>query len=360
MRVVFRADANKNVGMGHIMRCLSIADAFSDAGCQIEFLIADDGISKIIQNRGYKVRALYTNYQKMLEELDYWPYDIKFDFVVVDSYYASLTYLSSLHEKVRSAGGKLVYIDDVYTQPYPVDILLNYNAYATKDIYDELYINSSVEKPRLFLGTTYAPLRSMFRKVDKKIQSEKVKSILISTGGADELHLALAIIRSLVSFRDGTDRVYHILLGAMNADRLEIERAVLGNNSIVLHENVSDMKSLICSCDLAISAAGSTLYEISACGVPLITYSLADNQMPGATAFERLGLAVNIGDIRDPKSINSSNIISGDLDNGAVEKILLAAEDLSNNYQRRVMMGKQMQKLVDGFGANRMVQDLLG
>jgi len=67
-------------------------------------------------------------------------------------------------------------------------------------------------------------------------------------------------------------------------------------------ENVQDMRGLICSMDLIVSAAGSTLYEICACGVPLITFVTADNQIRGAEAFSSLGLAVNIGDLREPES----------------------------------------------------------
>ena len=135
--------------------------------------------------------------------------------------------------------------------------------------------------------------------------------------------------------------------------------AVRAEDNIILHENVTEMKSLIIGCDLAISAAGSTLYEICACGVPLITYSLADNQIPGAEAFDRLKLGVNVGDLRAPDSIDPNLVISGDLDPTAVKRIMNTAEELAIDHKRRVLMGAKMQKLIDGFGADRMVQDIL-
>ena len=342
--------------MGHIMRTLSIADAFTSAGNSVRFILADDSVSKLVESRGYEAIVLNSDYKKMDEEK--WPADIHADYLVVDSYYVTASYLTALRERMKNTGGKLIYLDDVYTFPYSVDVLIDYNAYASISTYSELYRNSEVEQPQLILGPTYAPLRSMFRGIPKRSQPEKVRNILISTGGSDELHLALAILRTIVS-SVRTDRVYHFLLGAMNADKESIHQLAENDDRIVLHENVSDMRGLIESMDLAISAAGSTLYEISACGVPLITYSLADNQIPGAEAFERLGLAVNVGDLRNPGTIDPALVMSGELDKSAVERILTAAEKLSADYERRVAMGKQMQEMIDGFGADRMVKEIL-
>ncbi len=363
-RILFRVDANNKIGMGHIMRCLSIADAFYEVGCQVEFIIADEGVSGVINDRGYKTIVLNSDYTMM--EMERWPKDLQAEFTIVDSYFVTAKYLLLLREKMNSSNGKLVYIDDVFSFPYPVDILVNYNVYANSTVYNKMYSDSNVEKPRMILGTKYTPLRSMFRDVDKKKQSKIINNILISTGGADELHVALAIVKSLLSddakglsgnFR--TARVYHFLLGTMNSDKDEIKKAVSANEHIIIHENVMDMKTLIESMDLVISAAGSTLYEISACGVPLITYSIADNQLLGAEAFERLGLAVNIGDLRDPKSIDHNSVTGGELNTDAVNRIKTAIDALTLNHENACKMGKQMQEMIDGYGANRMVREIL-
>ena len=353
--IYIRADANPNIGMGHIMRCLSIADAFTSVGNNVCFVLADDTVQSLVQSRGYETIILHSDYRGMDAELSFWP-SIFLDLIIVDSYFVTADYLRSLQNRLKESGGKLIYLDDVYAFPYPVDILVNYNAYASPHLYTDLYRDSTV--PQLILGPTYAPLRSMFCNLPKRIQKEQVKNILISTGGSDELHLALALLRGVMS-REARGIEYHFLLGAMNADKEEIQKLSEGRGNIVLHENVADMKSLIQSVDLAISAAGSTLYEISACGVPLITYSLTDNQIPGAEAFEKLCLAVNVGDLRDPESIDQALVMSGTLSSDAVERILAAADDLSCDYERRVAVGKQMQELIDGYGADRMVQRIV-
>ena len=369
MNVFFRADANNSIGMGHVMRCLSIADAFRlSSGIEsagIKFILADNTVEELIHSRGYETIVLNISFNDMDEEIELWEFRAwtTIDILIVDSYFVTPSYLIALKERV----GKLVYIDDVLTFPYPVDILINYNAYAKADSYEALYKEAS-DTPDLILGPTYAPLRSMFRELPRKIQSRTVQNILISTGGSDELHVTVSLLQRLSrgegqqSGSSSTNPVYHFLIGAMNEDKHEIQTLAESpglSGRVMIHQNVTDMKGLIVDMDLAVSAAGSTLYEISACGVPLITYSLADNQLPGAAAFRKLGMALDVGDLRDPKTIDQDAVMSGNLDLSSVNRIMVAVANLSSDYNLRVQMGKRMQELIDGYGANRMVERLI-
>ena len=138
---------------------------------------------------------------------------------------------------------------------------------------------------------------------------------------------------------------YHVLIGAMNNDRDEIRRLAKDQDNIIIHENVSDMRSLITGCDVAISAAGSTLYEICACGVPLITYITADNQILGAEAFEKMGLAVNCGDMR--------------LIHNGIENLIKTIVHINNHYEQRVYTVINMKNIIDGNGAIKIVKRIL-
>lgn len=335
MQFFIRADANPNIGMGHVMRCLSIADALHASNQDVIFILADDAVLPIIKTRGYEAFVLNSDYKDMDSELPSWPKQKPYA-IIVDSYFVTHSYLTSLKQRTEA---KIIYIDDLASFPYPVDVLIAYNAYADFKTYEKLY--SPRKLPCLILGLSYAPLREMFQNVPHREQPEQVKNILISTGGADFLHLAKQFLQYPLS----RNYVYHLLIGSLNTDKDEIERLANGKSNVVLHENVSDMRSLIESCDVAISAAGSTLYEICACGVPLITYSVADNQLPGAEAFERLGLAVTVGDLRKEKA--------------PIEKIMAALKSLSNNYEARKTMGGLAQKIIDGRGAERLVSMIL-
>ena len=331
-----RADANPYLGLGHVMRCLSIANALSALGYKIVFLLASKEAEKIISDKGYETLIFNSDYRNLEEELDCWP-GITFECILVDSYYVTPSFFRFL--KART--DLLVYLDDLATFSYPVDVLINYNVYGSCLNYDKLYHNSGVRMPRLLIGPSYVPLRSEFRGVHRRVQPEIVKNVLISTGGSDAEHVALSLINAKPQ-----NYTYHFLIGAMNNDKAEIEKLASSQEEIVLHENVVDMKSLLIGMDLVVSAAGSTLYEICACRVPLITYILADNQAPGAAEFEHLGLAVNIGDIRkidDP-----------------VRMILSTIVNLSNDYERRVAAGNRMAKIVDGLGAERIAEIIQG
>lgn len=340
--ILFRADGNHSLGVGHIMRCLSIADAFREIGEEVVFVVADDSMSGLISLRGYRAIPLDTNYSDMAGELKRMLMrvdEVSPQLIVVDSYYVTAQYLSAL--KMRSP---IAYIDDVMAFAYPVDFLINYNVYADKTAYEQLYADNNLIPPEFLLGTTYAPLRKQFKTLPPKIISEKCSDIFISTGGADPAHLALRYAKYIVAHDCGNSIKYHILVGAMNPDLVAIEDIAADCDNILVHSNVSDMKSLICSCDFAISAAGSTLYEICACGVPLITYVMADNQIPGAMAFASNGLALYCGDIRD-----------GDI----CPAVFRAVEQLASDCGKRQSLSRKMQRLIDGNGAERMAHQLL-
>ena len=338
--ILFRADGNAKIGSGHIMRCLSVADAFKRKNKDCLFVLADKAFQPLIESRGYTVYILDSDYCDMDGEFE----DLKIvisrycpEMIIIDSYYVSYDYLKKLKELTR-----LVYIDDLTAFAYPADVLVNYNAYGSDIDYKKLYFNENVVCPRLILGAGYAPLREIFCNISKREQRETVKDILISTGGADPAHLALKIAEYVA--QDNAFN-WHFLIGTMNPDYGIINKITEKNTKIHIHYNVKDMKSLICSCDLAVSAAGSTMYEIAACGVPMITYILADNQIPGAKAFAKLGLAVSCGDLRNKE-------------NAAI--ILMDAVDrMVKNYVLRKQIGEKMQNMVDGFGADRIVENLL-
>ena len=355
---VFRADANTNIGMGHIMRCLSIADAAKANKQDIIFILADENVLDLIKKRGYRFLVLDSDYSNMDLEIDKWPDELSPNRIFVDSYYVTNEYFDSI--KTKYPNSKLVYMDDVGTIAYPVDYLVNYNAFGPEINYKKLYSEASMRLPKLILGSIYAPLRTMFQEIPKRTQKNHVKNVLISTGGADEYHVALGLIAHIgESLPKDYDINYHFLIGAMNKDKHQIYDLSMNISSVILHENVNNMRELIESCDIVVSAAGSTMYEICACGVPMINYSLADNQKPGAKAFGELGLAMNIGDLRIPESIDTSRVFSGELKEDAIDIILDAVKKMARDYNLRCSIGSRMQELIDGRGAERIICRIL-
>ena len=340
--ILFRVDGNKIIGSGHVMRCLSIADAFRNVKQECCFAVADDAFVNIIEQRGYKAIILGTDYRKMDDEISYlkkYIDELHIDRIIVDSYYVTREYLIALKTLVH-----VTYIDDLASFAYPVDCITNYNVYSKELDYLGLYSGSNIEFPHLFFGLKYVPLRDEFKKTSCQKAPKQCKDVLISTGGADPLHLALEMVR-YIKEKAAFEYRYHFLIGAMNQDKKEIEELVKGLENINLHINVTNMRELMCECDMAISAAGSTLYELCACGVPTITYVLADNQILGAKAFNAQGLMKSLGDIRICKN--------------APERLFEAVKQLDADWVGRKSMSRRMQELVDGYGADRLVDELL-
>lgn len=339
--IIFRADGNSIVCTGHIMRCLSIADAFRRRGENCIFVIADNTPKELISSRGYETIALGTRYDHLDDEISAMQSLIQKkrpDLVILDTYFVTRAYMDALNVICN-----LVYIDDLGAFPYPCRTLVNYNAYGPYLGYDELYGRSGVKAPKQYLGIKYAPLRDDFRCVEAHIQPEKVSEVLVSTGGADPEHIAVRLVRTLLEKEIAYN--YHFVVGTLNSDAEEICALAGKSGRITVHRNVRDMKALLMSCDAAVSAAGSTLYELCACGVPTVTYVFADNQKMGAEAFQRMGLMSNIGDVREIF--------------GFEKKILDEIDTLSFNETLRKEISSKMQDLVDGCGADRLAEGLL-
>ncbi len=331
--VLFRADGNPQIGTGHIMRCLSLADAFQKQGTVCVFVLAETYMQSLIQKRGYDCIVRNTQYDHMEEELPAFMSlldDMRPSCVVLDSYFVTPDYMRLVKAKVP-----LVYIDDLNLFDYPADIVVNYNLYGSKT-------NYPANKTYL-LGPQYAPLRKQFQRLGKRTVRERAEHILFSTGGTDPYHVAWGCTAYLREHPPASGVICHILLGAMNQDAGQIRNLTAEMPYIVLHQQVTDICALMQQCDAAISAAGTTLYELCACGVPTVTYIFADNQIEVARAFEDAGLMLGAGDIRSNAQF--------------VEHIFSKLDELNALDLRRETV-RRMQFLVDGNGALRLADCL--
>lgn len=349
--ILFRADGNPHIGSGHIMRCLSIADESNVFGHQCVFITADNINETFIMSHGYDNIVLHSDYRDMSKEvmmMDKIVKDIMPSVLFVDSYYVSYTYLSDMKKICEETKCKLVYIDDILKFPYPCDILLNYNIYGIdkEKEYKQMYRKVKKKVPVLLLGTSYVPLRNEFQNIPERIVREHATDILISTGGADPEHVSEKIAKYIVmNNKNLIDFHFHFIIGAMNPDKDNIEKITGGIENVTLYYNLKSISGLMQNCDLAISAAGSTLYELCATQTPTITYILADNQVLGAEGFERQGIIQCVGDVRE-------------LECFLPEKLMSAMRNLAGEYKERVGISQLQRNIVDGRGAYRIIEQL--
>lgn len=343
MKILFRADGNGQIGAGHIMRCLSIAAKAKELGSECVFVTADDSYYKKISDAGIRCVVLGTDFRqledeilKLLEQFDI----EKPNRVIIDSYYVTEKYLTALKEKATIA-----YLDDVAAFAYPVDILINYNIYGLKMDYLQLYKRAQIPVPEMLLGPQFAPLRREFQNVPVKETNDCVRNIFVSVGGSDPECIIMKMIKYLMEHSQLTEnKKYHFVVGDFEPDKDRIFDMAMEHKWIVPHYRVSEMARLMSACDIAISAAGSTLYELCACGIPTVTYVLEDNQIPGANEFQKNGLMKSAGDYRYVRNWMC--------------RLFEEMNELCGSKELREKMSRKMKRLVNGKGAENIVKSI--
>ena len=333
--ILFRADANPAIGSGHVMRCLSIAGAYKKHGHEVLFITADHNADNIIERFGFDHVCLESKWDDITGETDQLKGIIKENnpsLLFVDSYSVTQSYFNALSQFT-----KLVYMDDLNDSTWNVDAIINYNVYSTSLDYS----NYEGTRTNLILGPKYAPLREEFRRIPAK-QIKDVTDIFVSAGGSDPECITVKLINIICSLFENIK--FHFVVGPLNPRMEEIKALSLNQPNAILHINENNMSGLMQKCDLAISASGSTLYELCACGVPTITYSLADNQLLAMNQFEQQGLMKCAGDCRN--------------NDGFVGKIKELLDLLISNSDQRSNMSSKMQRLVDGLGVEHIFEAL--
>lgn len=334
-----RADANPKLGSGHVMRCLAIAKALRKIGEEVLFLTADHQSEKLIKKHGFSYHCLNSSYEYLEQELPAFTEQLsmqKVQAVIVDSYFITKRYLEELRAQV-----KVIYLDDLNQFIYPVDVLINYNIYAKELPYALEY----PKETKLWLGCEYIPLRDEFIGKSRS-NTERVTNLLITTGGADAYNMAGQLITFLREREEYNLLVLHVVAGPLNQNIDMLIELTSKYNGVYLHQNVTNMAELMINCEIAVSAGGSTLYELCACGVPTISFAYADNQLQGVKEFDRQGLIPYAGDLREDSTSCLQRI---------TEQITL----LCQNQEIRKLHSTEMKKLVDGFGSQRIAELLL-
>lgn len=346
-----RADGNADIGMGHVMRCLSVAEAAAETagGSGPVFITADGECRDMIADRGFRVIVLHTDYKDMMTELPLLgkTVDRDRDVLLVDSYQVSREYFGALKRLA-----KVACLEDMGFA-YPVDLLINYNIYApwlerNYKTQDGKSGTADSYPDRVLLGVDYMPLRKAFQKSSGYVIKDKITDVIITTGGSDPCFAAAAFVEAFL--HDGKlseqDIKWHIISGPFNtfADRLKSRYEACEN--VVIHENVKDMRGLLLQSDVVVTAAGSTVYEVASLGIPMIVFYFAENQRQGAEALEALTDIVNAG-------------CFAKAGRAVTDKTVKTLHQCMDDKEYRVLLNTQEKKLVDGRGASRIAAALM-
>ena len=333
--ILIRADANEKIGSGHVMRCLSIARSITHKGQYVKFVTADNKGLMLISSYGFDCEVLDSNYDNLETEIDKLTEIInneKPSLLLVDSYFVSNRYFNEINKIVRIA-----YIDDLNESTWNVDFIINYNISSSE--YD--YSGYEGTNTRLLLSPYYAPLRDEFRNLPVHLIKPEVSDVFVSAGGSDPACISEQIMTYICPSIPNVN--FHFIIGALNPRIEEIRK--LAHRNVILHIDEQHIADVMKCCDIAISASGSTLYELCSVGVPTIIFTLADNQIPAAKIFDRLGIMLNAGDCRFDKDF--------------ITKLYTLIRKLLDDIHLKQRMSINMQQLVDGKGASRIAEQLL-
>ena len=337
--IAIRTDANIEISIGHVMRCLSIADALRRNGEETVFILSSFDSQIIIDKRGYKTICLNNDYRRKEDEID----DLleiikrlKVDCLIIDSYEITENYMKILSEEVATA-----YIDDLVKCQYKSDIIINYSIDADIKDYKECICN------KYLLGSSYTPIRREFSKIEKNDNFNEEKHVLISTGGSDHYDMSYKITEAII--KSGLleqSIILDIVIGRFYNDIDRFKKLDTGNGKIRCHFNTEDMWRLMGEAFVSISASGTTVAELCTVGVPVINYITADNQKKGAFSLKDHKIVVFAGDVRDGVDTVIMNAID------SLKKFL--SGELDRDYY--INKGK---KKYDGLGAERIALEII-
>jgi UDP-2,4-diacetamido-2,4,6-trideoxy-beta-L-altropyranose hydrolase len=336
MKIVFRTDASINIGTGHVIRCLTLADELRQKGIDINFICSEEAGNLIsyIENREYKVDQLpgeidietdrrLTN--KILSK-----YETKPDGLIIDHYDIDLLYESSFRDRVK----KIMVIDDLADREHDCDLLLDQNYSKNDNRYSGLVPENCIQ----LLGSEYAILRHQFQKARENLRKRDggVNRILVFMGGADSKNITSKALRA-IRMLGRSDIAIDVVVGDLNQYHNEIKILTSKMPNTVYHHNVEDMANLMSSADLCIGAGGTATWERCCVGLPAITIIIAENQEDISESLDNEGVLINLGWYHN---VTENNIKDG-------------IEGLIDNPQKMASMCDKSRRLVDGEGVNR-------
>ena len=312
-------EGGRSVGLGHLRRCVTLAEALTRGGVHTTFRVAGgEAAEALVRDAGFPMEA-HADLSDAAE-LSGWIAGSPAEGVLIDSYRAD--------EEVflACAAKKTIVIDDLADRPLPVDMVINSTIAAERLDYGRL------TPARLLLGPRYALLRPEFTAVSERRPRPSIERVMITLGGSDHGSLASSIVRWCAAA--APTAALDVVIGPF-FERLDLLRELESDRIVLLEQ--PHMRDVMLLADLAVTSGGQTLFELAATGTPAIVLTTAANQVEHARAFADRGTVVLAGSADDP-----------DLP----ARFAIAYESV-RDVAARAEMSRRGRELVDGRGAER-------
>jgi UDP-2,4-diacetamido-2,4,6-trideoxy-beta-L-altropyranose hydrolase len=339
--LILRADATPQMGAGHVMRCLALAEAWRDCGGRavFAFATAGDALVERLQAEKMGIFQLTAEPGSVADagETVALANQIGASWMVVDGYH----FHSSYHRAVKEAGIRLLAIDDYGSAERCIaDLVLNQNLRAEEGWYPDREPHT-----RLLLGTRYVLLRREFQAWqhwERRVPRE-ARRVLVTLGASDSGCSLIQIVRALQQ-TSLPDLEAVVVAGAEPLDDGALKAAVERSRfPISVTQNVGDPSPLMAWADVSIIAAGVTLWELLYMESAILSYARNPFQQMILSELERQKKVVGLGDLAE-------------LEPGRLAREI---EGLARSETRRRSLAAAGRALVDGDGCSRVVAALL-
>ncbi|WP_243297590.1 UDP-2,4-diacetamido-2,4,6-trideoxy-beta-L-altropyranose hydrolase [Bacillus litorisediminis] len=361
MKAVFRVDASVEIGTGHVMRCLTLAERLRQKGAEIAFISRElpGNLNAFIESRGFFVHRLKKTDDKIEKITNHshwlsvdWKTDLyetiailqkqnKINWLIIDHYAIDRHW----EEKVWPFVKNIMVIDDLADRKHECNILLDQNYYKNyRKRYDGIVPHHCLK----LLGPQYVLLRSEFKsvKLECKKRDGHIKRILIFFGGIDltnETAKSLEAIRLLKR----EDIKIDVVVGSACPHKDQIKELCGVMPNVTYYCQVNHMADLMVKADLAIGAGGTATWERLFVGLPAITIITAENQENILTALHEAGAVWNLGKSSKVCSKDIASQVSYALTNpdivrkmSEIGKSLMGNQDKCENVLIRQLLGE--------------------
>jgi len=340
MQLLIRADASPQIGTGHIMRCLALAQAWNHQGGRVIFATHNisPGLQSRLTNEGMKVinARVTAGSREDAEKTAIFSQQIQAEWVVIDG-----SHFNDQYQKViKDLGVNLLCIDDQgEANYYYADWVLNQNIYADEKLY-----HNRKSYTKLLLGSQYVLLRKEFWQWQgiRRETTTIAHKILVTLGGADAGNVTAKVVEALLQIKM-VDLECVIVLGANNPHYGQLQAMLnTSGKGWRLLVNIDNMPEFMAWADVAITAAGMTAWELAFMGLPSLMLVLAPNQGAIARHLGEAEMTVNLGWHEQV----------------TVESIRSQCEALLGNFEQRQNMSRLLQSHVDGQGVWRAIEKM--
>ncbi len=325
-KVIILTEGSKEIGFGHISRCIAIVQAFAEFDIQPHFLInGDDTVSSLLQEIQHETFNWLKNRKKLYELC------MSSDAIIIDSYLAEKNFYKDLSRMTKL----LVSLDDNHRINYPPGIVLNGAMNARVSDYPQ---DTNIT---YCVGGKYALLRKPFLTTPQHNIHNSIQSILITLGGTDIRNLTPSILSILQ--KEFPNTIKSAIVGGGNRSTAAIEEIADTHTILVSSQRADQMKQLMLESDIAISAAGQTLNELAATGTPTLAIIIASNQIKQLENRPEKDFLIKIG------SYDDKDLLS---------KMLEGIISCSDRHVRE-RMSRAGQNAIDGQGSRRLAKLIL-